>query len=81
MENNKRSTVVISRYWDNPQILVHVSDQRIAIEVDLNDFLKALVMEMDHPALIVTRSQLADAILAATKQVLSKAKEASAAGV
>lgn len=77
MEKNVRTVVTVSRYWHNPNISVTVSDERISLSMPIEDFVKAVCTEIDHPSLIVARSQLETKILACLDTVLSKVKESS----
>lgn len=77
MDKNEKATLVISRYWNHPQITVKVSDERIKVEMPLDEFLKALVTEVSHPSLILTRSSLEKELLGKLNTVLEKAKEAT----
>ncbi len=70
-------TLVISRYWNHPQIIVKISIERIAIEMPVQDLLKALAAEIRSPSLIFTRSQLEEELLLHLAPVLEKIKEAS----
>ena len=81
VEKNIKSVLVISRHWNNPHITVHISDDRIAIEIPADDFLKAVAQEITHPALILTRDQLEAELLNALDVTLNKIKESSAAAV
>jgi hypothetical protein len=70
--------VVISRYWNNPMITVVISDEKIEVQMPVEDFLKAVVAEIPHPSITMTRSQLESQILKVLPAVLNKAKEATA---
>lgn len=80
-EHHKRTMLVISRHWDNPHISVSVSDERIALEMPVEDFIKALVKDAKHPIGVHTRKQLESELLKALEVVVPKIKEASAAVV
>lgn len=71
----KSSHVVISRDWDNPQINIDITDESIGIKMRLDDFIPALVAELDaaalvagmvteigNPTTLVTKAQLASAL-------------------
>lgn len=73
-----KEIVHISRHWDSPEIKVAVHRDGIAIEVSLEDFCKAVVAEIPHPALTMSRAKLESNVLSALAVVLGKVKEASA---
>jgi len=70
--------VIISRHWDNPEITVHVDDEKIEVQMSIEDFCKSLVAEIPHPLLTLTRSQLEKNCLKTINTVVDKAKEATA---
>lgn len=72
-----REIVVISRYWHSPAITVGIDQEKIRIELSLDDFCRALVQEIPHPAMCFSRQGLETNILAAMRTVLEKTKEAS----
>lgn len=72
------SKVVISRHWDNPEITVYVDDEKIEVRMSIEDFCKAVVAEISHPALTMTRSGLEKNVLKVINTVLDKAKQATA---
>lgn len=77
----RREKVVISRYWNNPSITVKVTDDSISLEFSMDDFIAALLSEMKHPFVMMTRAQQETAIIEAKESVLLKVKEASAQAV
>ena len=74
---NSKTSVHISRHWHEPLIEVTVHQEGIAIELSLEDFCKAVVAEIPHPALTMTRAALEKNVLAALAGTLNKVKEAS----
>lgn len=74
-------TLVISRYWKHPQITVKISIERIALEMPVEDLLKALAVEVRSPSTILTRTQLEKELLLHLAPVLEKIKEASSSTV
>jgi hypothetical protein len=72
-----KEIVHISRYWSNPQIKVAVHLEGIALEITLEDFCKAVVAEMPHPATVMTRAKLESNVLTALQVALGKVKDAS----
>lgn len=73
-----KETIHISRHWDSPAILVAVHREGIAIDIKIEDFCKAIVAELSHPAWIFKRGTLEQKVLDAITPVLNKVKEASA---
>lgn len=45
-----REKVLISRFWSRPEITVTVNQDRITVLVDMDEFLKALILEMGDPS-------------------------------
>jgi hypothetical protein len=80
-EKNVRTALVISRHWDNPHISVTISDQRISLKMDIDDFLRALALDISSPFAVVTRAQLEKKLKEAASNVVEKAKETSRAVV
>lgn len=72
-----KEIIHISRHWDSTAIKVAVHQEGIAIEVTLEDFCKAIVAEISHPAWMFKRGTLEAKILAAIQPVLDKVKQAS----
>lgn len=70
--------VIISRHWDNPEITVSVDSKKIEVQMSIEDFCKALVAEIPHPLLTLSRSQLEKQCLKNIGTVLEKAKQATA---
>ena len=72
-----KEIVHISRHWSNPEIKVAIHKDGIAIDISLEDFCKAVVAEIPHPSLTMTREKLQANILTSLDTVLNKAKESS----
>jgi hypothetical protein len=73
----EKEAIVISRYWNHPEIMVGVGGEGIRLGMEMKFFLHALSKEIKHPAAIMTRSQLLDALSSATDKVLEHVKESS----
>jgi hypothetical protein len=69
--------VHVSRHWHNPEITVTVKETGIAVDISLDDLCRAIVADIPHPALTMTRSGLERNILASLEGVLNKAKEST----
>ena len=72
-----KSTVVISRHWDKPQINVFVTVAGIQIETAIDDYLTALAAEIGNPTMLVTRRAMIEALRSASLTAIEKIKEAS----
>lgn len=75
--NLVKQDVVISRHWHNPTITVTILRDGIGVGMSLEDLCKAIVADMPHPALTMTRTGLEKNILSTLESVLNKAKEAT----
>jgi hypothetical protein len=76
--SKQKEIIHVSRHWDNPAITVAVHSDGIAIQITLEDLLRALAYEIDHPAFAMTRAGIEKRMLAAVGTVLNKVKESSA---
>ena len=76
-ETKLKEIVHISRHWDSPEIKVAMHREGIVVEISIEDFCKAIVADLSHPAWIFKRGTLEQKVLAAIQPVLSKVKEAS----
>lgn len=72
-----KEVVHVSRHWDNPEIKVTLYREGISIEISVQDFCKAVVAEIPHPAMVFSREKLQANILGALEVVLNKVKESS----
>ena len=50
--------VIVARKWHNPEIVISVTADGIAIAIPLVDFIQALAVELGNPALLLTKAQL-----------------------
>jgi hypothetical protein len=73
----ERSMVVISKHWHTPEINLTVNTEGLQLAMPLDDFCKALVQEVAHPAFTLTKSGLEANLLTSMEKVISKMKEAS----
>lgn len=74
----KKDVVVITREWHNPQIRVVVTSDAIGISMALDDFVKALALEIGNPTSMLTQAQLMKRLTAAKDQVLRGMKQVTA---
>jgi hypothetical protein len=66
--------VVITRNWHQPEISMLVTDERIELWMDMDDFVRAVVAEVGNPTFMVTGKQLQARLAAAAETVLSGMK-------
>jgi hypothetical protein len=72
-----KAKLVIGRLWNNPEIYTQVTDEKIEMQISLEDYHKALVAEMGSPALVMTKDGLLERMEAASERVLTEVKTAS----
>jgi hypothetical protein len=74
--------VVISRHWNNPNISYTVLREGIEIQMDLDEYLLAMVEEIGNPAIlmVMTKNRLLQLLRDKSEVVCSKIKEATAQG-
>lgn len=72
-----KTKLIISRFWHHPEILVRVTNEKIGIELDIQDFFKIVVEEMGSPAMLFSQSALIEKLNKAMRAVEEKVKEAS----
>jgi hypothetical protein len=74
--------LVISRHWDNPQISYQIARDGIEINMELDEYLLALVEEIGNPAimLLLTKNRLLQLLRDKSQVVCEKVKEATAQG-
>jgi hypothetical protein len=70
--------VTISRHWHEPKIHTVVSGDGIAMAILLDDYLKALTLELYAEGRWWTREQQTQQVQQAAKRVLDRIKEESA---
>ena len=69
--------VVVSRQWHNPQITAFVDMKEVGAEIDLDDFLLALLDVVGKPTYIMTREQLKTKVMMAKEAVITELKKAT----
>jgi hypothetical protein len=74
----KNHNIIISRYWHRPKIDVFLMQNGIAIQLTVEDFVKAMSKEIGSPKVIFRQKTLEEKMIDAAAQVLEKAKETSA---
>jgi hypothetical protein len=70
--------VVVSRYWNKPQITVTVNHEKIELFTDIGVFREALLTELGSPWRLFTRERLRRKMEQAFTDIIEKVKEASA---
>jgi hypothetical protein len=71
---DEKHSVVISREWNNPKILISVSSESIGIKMSLEDFLLAVHTEMGNPTFLVTKAALLEKLTLASDKVCAEMK-------
>jgi hypothetical protein len=74
----EKTVITIGRKWNNPRIMVWVTDEEIGLGLSLDDFLIALAAEIGNPATLLTSAQMLRRIQASAKSVIETVKEHSA---
>lgn len=74
---SEQTKVIISRHWNNPEITVYVDSEKIEVQMSIENFCKAIVAEVSHPAFTLTRAELEKNVLKVVTTVLEKAKQAT----
>jgi hypothetical protein len=69
--------VVVSRQWHNPQINVFVDAKEVGSEIDLDDFILAMLEIVGKPTYIMTREQLKTKVFAAKQTIVEELKKAT----
>jgi hypothetical protein len=68
---------VVGRKWNSPVIYTYATSEKIEMQIDLADFINALVEEAGSPALTMTKAGLKAKLLEAAEKVVSEVKTAS----
>jgi hypothetical protein len=74
---DSKSVVVVSRFWNNPNILVWVNNESIGMGMKLDDFLVALSEEIGNPAFLLTKAQMLQKMRSVTPTIESEMKDAT----
>jgi hypothetical protein len=75
-QKSERTKLVISRHWNNPEIQITVDEKRIVLFADLDDFIVALISEIDKP-ITFSKAALADKIASASRKAVEKIKQST----
>jgi hypothetical protein len=76
-----KEMVLVSKKWNNPTIVVGVTEDGIKILMNLDEFLGAVILDMGSPALLLTKAQLKAALLASAANVREEMHNATAVAV
>lgn len=77
----EKCVVTISRYWNNPKIITEVTGEKIALSMEMGDFLKAVKNEIGSVATVITKQEFSTRLDKAVETVLEKVKEESVKAV
>ena len=72
-----KTVVTISRFWAKPEITTTISNESIALEISLDDFITALKQELGSVTWVFTAKEFEKRLDATIKTILSKVKEES----
>jgi len=72
-----KTVVTISRHWSRPEITTRISKESISLQIDMDDFVKALKQEIGSVTFVFTQKEFESRLDVAIKNVLSKIKEES----
>ena len=73
-----KSKYVISRHWHEPEIKASIDHEQVSLEIGMEDYIQALVTEMQkHPFWVFRRKTLTKLLQEAHKTCAEKVKEAS----
>ena len=72
-----KEKIVISREWNNPTIRAYMSSKEVGAEVDLDEFLTAILTIVGSPTMVMTRTQLANKVFDAKERVVVELKKAT----
>jgi len=67
-----KTKLVVSRKWHQPTIETFISTDEVGSQIDLADFLTALVEHIGNPTLLVSKNALAKKVQEASDAVLDE---------
>lgn len=76
-----KEMITISRYWNNPQIKIVVTNESMTLSMPLDDFVDAVYQEIGSVRWIVRDATFEARMLQAVKNVIAKVKKESAKAV
>ena len=72
-----KSTITVSRKWNNPSIMSFVDIDQVGSTMTLESFLDACLVEMGNPTLLFTKAQLAVKLKDAATAVVDEMKRST----
>lgn len=72
-----KSTITVSRKWNNPSIVSFVDANEIGSTMLLDEYLEAVLQIVGSPTFVLTRAQLAEKVKSASTQVVEEMKRAT----
>ena len=72
-----KTKLITSRKWHNPAIRTFVTGEEVGSEIELNDFLEAIVAEIGNPTLLVTKAALKGRLEVASTAILDEMRKAT----
>ena len=72
-----KTVITVSRYWNNPKITTTISKSGISLQMDMEDFVKALKTEIDSVTWVFTKDEFEKRVDAAVEKILRGIKEES----
>lgn len=72
-----KETLIVSRQWNSPTIRVFMNQKEVGAEMDIKEFLEALVVNVGNPTLLVTKTQMLNKLNEATEAIVIEMKRAT----
>lgn len=70
--------VTISRYWNNPQIKIEITEEEIELKIHIDDFKEAVKQEVGSVLTVFTKAGISQKIDKAFEAIIEGVKEESA---
>lgn len=72
-----KQKIIVSKNWNNPEILINVFIHELEIAMDIDSFLECIVEEIGNPTFIVTKEKLKQKLAEANKKIVEEMKKAT----
>lgn len=72
-----KEAIVVSRQWNKPTIRAFMTQKDVGAEMELNDFLTAILELVGSPTFTMTKNQLATKVFAAKEQIITELKNST----
>jgi hypothetical protein len=72
-----KETLIVSRQWNCPAIRVFMNQKEVGAEMDIKEFLEALVENVGNPTFLVTKAQMLNKLNEAAEAVIVEMKRAT----